>query len=114
MADQAEAPRSSATTWSFGPPGREIGVRVALGAKPARIILAMFARPLRHVGLGIVAGAGLTAWIVLSSSGGGVSLRGTALVAAYAAFMTAVCLLACIAPTRRALGIQPTEALKEV
>jgi ABC-type lipoprotein release transport system permease subunit len=32
--------------------------------------------------------------------------------AAYAAFMMAVCLLACIVPTRRALAVQPTEALR--
>jgi putative ABC transport system permease protein len=35
-----------------------------------------------------------------------------ALIAAYAVLMTAVCMLACIVPTRRALRVQPTEALR--
>jgi len=30
----------------------------------------------------------------------------------YAVFMLGVCLLACVVPTRRALGVQPTEALR--
>jgi ABC-type lipoprotein release transport system permease subunit len=36
---------------------------------------------------------------------------GFALVAV-AAFMLSVCLLACVVPTRRALRVQPTEALR--
>ena len=36
-----------------------------------------------------------------------------ALLLVYAAFMLGVCLLACVVPTRRALGIQPTEALRD-
>jgi ABC-type lipoprotein release transport system permease subunit len=35
-----------------------------------------------------------------------------ALVVGYALFMMAVCLLACVVPTLRALRIQPTEALR--
>jgi ABC-type lipoprotein release transport system permease subunit len=38
--------------------------------------------------------------------------RGAALVAAYAALMMGVCMLACIVPTRRALRVQPTEAMR--
>jgi putative ABC transport system permease protein len=33
-------------------------------------------------------------------------------LAAYAAVMLGVCLLACVVPTRRALGVQPSEALR--
>jgi ABC-type lipoprotein release transport system permease subunit len=33
------------------------------------------------------------------------------LLAAHALVMTAVCMLACVVPARRALRIQPTEAL---
>ena len=35
------------------------------------------------------------------------------LLVVYAAFMLGVCLLACVVPTRRALRIQPTEALRD-
>jgi putative ABC transport system permease protein len=35
-----------------------------------------------------------------------------ALLVAYAVLMLGVCLLACVVPTRRALGIEPTEALR--
>jgi putative ABC transport system permease protein len=33
-------------------------------------------------------------------------------VVLYGVFMLAVCLLACIVPTRRALSVQPTDALR--
>jgi ABC-type lipoprotein release transport system permease subunit len=31
----------------------------------------------------------------------------------YTVVMTAVCMLACVVPTRRALAVQPTEALRD-
>ena len=34
------------------------------------------------------------------------------LVTAYAVLMMGVCMLACIVPTRRALRVEPTEALR--
>ena len=43
---------------------------------------------------------------------GPLSPRGIALLVAYATFMLGVCLLACVVPTRRALRIEPTEALR--
>jgi ABC-type lipoprotein release transport system permease subunit len=42
----------------------------------------------------------------------GPSWREIAILLGYAGVMLAVCLLACIVPTRRALGVQPTEALR--
>ncbi|HEY0969564.1 MAG TPA: ABC transporter permease [Gemmatimonadales bacterium] len=86
---------------------REIGIRVALGASRRRVVAAVFARPLAQVGLGVVAGGVLTAMF-------GDSVRPTALMGAlgYSVLMLGVCLLACIVPTRRALQVQPTEALR--
>ncbi|HYH80559.1 MAG TPA: ABC transporter permease [Longimicrobium sp.] len=91
---------------------REIGIRVALGADARRVILAVFARPLTQIGLGIAAGGVLVGAGLLLESRGAVSPKGAALFVAYAALMLGVCLLACIVPTRRALGIEPTEALR--
>jgi len=86
---------------------REIGIRVALGASRRRVAAAVLARPLAQVGLGIVAGGVLTAIV------GGQATPG-ALVGAlvYTVLMLGVCLLACVVPTRRALQVQPTEALR--
>jgi len=89
---------------------REIGIRVALGASRRRVVAAVFARPLAQVGLGAVAGGVLTVLL-----GGGVEQATPgALVGAlvYTVLMLGVCLLACIVPTRRALQVQPTEALR--
>ena len=97
---------------------REIGVRVALGASRRRVVIAIFRRQLTQVGLGVLAGGALIAAAALVPSpdagplGGGLSLRQAALLVAYAAFMLGVCMLACIVPTRRALGVEPTEALR--
>jgi putative ABC transport system permease protein len=86
---------------------REIGIRVALGASRRRVVVAVFTRPLAQVGLGIVAGAVLTAMV---------NGRATpaALVGAlvYAVLMLGVCLLACVVPTRRALRVEPTVAMR--
>jgi len=91
---------------------REIGIRVALGARPRGIVTAIFRQPLSQVGLGVVAGTGLVLALVEVASSSGLSLGGAALVAGYAAFMMGVCLLACIVPIVRALRIEPTEALR--
>ena len=43
---------------------------------------------------------------------GDLSLEQFAIVVAYAIFMLGVCLLACVVPTRRALSVEPTVALR--
>jgi predicted permease len=96
---------------------REIGVRVAVGASRLRVVAAIFRRPLMQVGLGIFAGA------VLIAAAGGVktempglsgelSPQQLAMIGAYAILMLGVCLLACVVPTRRALSVEPTVALR--
>ena len=91
---------------------REIGVRVALGASRLRVIAAIFRRPLIQVVIGVVAGGALIAagWFTLSEEG--LSLGQSGAILAYATLMFAVCLLACIVPTHRALRVEPTEALR--
>ena len=91
---------------------REIGIRVALGADARRIVRAIFSRALAQVAIGVAVGGALTAALALLISGGRVSLGGAAWVAGHMAVMVAVCLLACVEPTRRALRVHPTEALR--
>jgi putative ABC transport system permease protein len=89
---------------------REIGIRVALGASRRRVVAAVFARPLAQVGVGVVAGGVVTAIVNDGVEHPTASVLAGALL--YAVLMLGVCLLACIVPTRRALRVQPTEALR--
>ena len=100
---------------------REIGVRVALGASRRLIVTQVFRKPLRQVMLGVGAGSvlvGVGAWLLSNSEqfrgspAAAFTLGDGALLMVYAVFMFGVCLLACIVPTMRALGVQPTEALR--
>jgi len=107
---------------------REIGIRVAMGAVPRQIIPVILRRPLRQVAFGILAGGVLVWWMSnggvkpelvldhavegLDTLRGGVWIRTALLTAGYSVLMMGVCLLACIVPTRRALRVEPTEALR--
>lgn len=89
---------------------REIGIRIALGADARRIVVSTLSSALRQVGGGVAVGGllvGALTWTIA-----GLAARETGLVVAYTLLMLAVCLLASIVPTRRALRVQPTEALR--
>jgi predicted permease len=92
---------------------REIGVRVALGGRPRHIVSAVFAQPLRQLGIGLVAGVVLVAWLTGMMKSGLPSGGQILMLGVYAATMTTVCLIACVVPTRRALAVEPTEALRD-
>ncbi|HEX2191528.1 MAG TPA: ABC transporter permease [Longimicrobiaceae bacterium] len=87
---------------------REIGIRVALGADRRRIVAAVFSRSFRQVALGV--GVGVLLLVVLT--GGIHSMKMVGLLAASVAVMLGATAVACIVPTRRVLGIQPTEAMR--
>ncbi|HEX6938709.1 MAG TPA: ABC transporter permease [Longimicrobiales bacterium] len=93
---------------------REIGVRVALGGDARRVLLALFRRPMLQVGLGVGVGtlAILVLHIITSDPGREPLARQIAQIGAYATVMMGVCMLACIVPARRALRIEPMEALR--
>jgi len=91
---------------------REIGVRVALGASPGRVVAAIFRRPLTQVSLGVAAGGFLIGTAAFVMTDAGLSLRQLALLGVHVVLMLGVCLLACVVPTQRALAVQPTEALR--
>ena len=85
---------------------REIGIRGALGAAPGRIVRGIFSRAFFQIGAGILAGS------AIASLGGLGSSREVLLLLAADAIMLAVGLAACAVPVRRALSINPTEALR--
>jgi putative ABC transport system permease protein len=96
---------------------REIGVRVALGADRRRVISAIFRRPLIQVTVGVLAGSALLAFAgtletELPGLTGSMTLTQWLLLGVYGLVMLGVCLLACIVPTRRALSVEPTVALR--
>jgi ABC-type antimicrobial peptide transport system permease subunit len=92
---------------------REIGIRLALGGDARRVLVAILARPIAHVGVGILAGGCITGALSYGVMRGSLGLTGSALIVGYAALMMAVCMLACVLPMRRALRVQPTEALRQ-
>ena len=91
---------------------REIGIRIALGAHPRHVLRSVFARAGRQLGGGIIAGNSLILLLAWRAD----SLTADLLVSSVitSVIMAAVGVLACAAPARRALRIQPTEALRQV
>lgn len=85
---------------------REIGIRVALGARPGRIVAGIFSRAFLQISAGVLAGSGLAALMGLGS------MRQVLLLLAADGIMLIVGLAACAVPVRRALRIDPTEALR--
>ena len=85
---------------------REIGIRAALGAGHGKIVAGIFSRAFLQIGAGVVVGSGLAAMIGLGSTREVLLLIGADLV------MLLVGLTACAVPVRRALRIDPTEALR--
>jgi predicted permease len=90
---------------------REIGIRIALGANPRRVLRSVFTRAGRQLGGGIIAGNSLILLLAWRAD----SLTAGLLVSSMitSVIMAAVGVLACAAPARRALRVQPTEALRQ-
>ncbi|HUQ89308.1 MAG TPA: ABC transporter permease [Vicinamibacterales bacterium] len=94
----------------------EIGIRVALGANPRRIVIDTFARAFMQVTIGLVLGS-IPAALIVSALGpevGGSAATEVAIGIGIASTMlvAVVTAIACVFPARRALTIQPTDALK--
>jgi putative ABC transport system permease protein len=91
---------------------REIGIRVALGATHRHVLRSVFARAGRQLGGGIIAGNSIILFFAWRSDSLSADLFVMSIVTSV--IMAAVGVLACAAPARRALRIQPTEALRQV
>jgi putative ABC transport system permease protein len=91
---------------------REIGIRIALGANSRRVLRTVFASAARQLGGGIIAGNSIILLIAWHAD----SLTADLLVMSVitSVIMAAVGVLACAAPARRALRVQPTVALRQV
>lgn len=93
---------------------REIGIRVALGAAPRQVLQAVLRREVAHLAAGALAGvAGVAGMMqLLRQIPFDLAPSGPWLTIAFVASMMAAGLAACAIPARRALRIQPIEALR--
>ena len=100
------------TAFSVARRTREIGVRVALGARPRHVLTTVFKRPLIQVAMGIGVGA-ILGFGLANDDLSKMHLDVLGKTAVFALSTILCCALACIVPMRRALRIQPTEALRD-
>ena len=91
---------------------REIAIRLALGAHRRHVLGRVFARASRQLGAGIIVGNSLI--VLLAWRADSLTPDLLASSAITSVIMAAVGVLACAAPARRALRIQPTEALRQI
>ena len=91
---------------------KEIGTRVALGADRRQIVAAVVRRPLGQIGIGILAGVTLVVFLFVGAFEAAPTPLQAGLIGAYALAMLAVCLSACVVPTRWALQLQPSQVLR--
>jgi hypothetical protein len=94
---------------------REIGVRVALGARPADILRLITAPGMRFVAAGIAMGlfATIAAARFVDQFLFGVSGTDGVILIAVAALLAAVTLLACLIPAIRSARVEPASALRD-
>jgi len=92
----------------------EIGVRMALGARPAALIRLVFADAIRPVTVGVVGGLGIAAWLVrfVEASLYHVSPYDPLTLLVVATVFAAVAAAAVYGPVRRAIRIDPIVALR--
>jgi putative ABC transport system permease protein len=93
---------------------QEIGVRAALGATRGDLVRLVLFRGVRFTGAGIVVGVvgALLAGRLVASQLFGVTSSDPSTLGAVAAVLVCVALVACAVPARRAMRIDPLEALR--
>jgi len=92
---------------------RELGIRTALGASRGQLLASIFSVAARRLGIGLAIGS--AGALLLDRVAGGDVLKGDVvpLLAFVVALMLLSGLLATLGPARRALRIEPMEALRE-
>jgi len=102
-------------TYSVSQRKREIGIRMALGATPRRVLKLIVSEGMRValLGLGIGLAGGIALGRTVESLVYGVGVRDPKIYFVVAAILTAVALAACFIPARRAAVVDPLVALRE-
>jgi predicted permease len=101
-------------SYAVGQRTREIGIRMALGARRGDVLGMIISQGARMLLLGVAAGllAAFTLSHLISGLLFGVSPTDPLTFVAVAALLVAVALLACFIPARRAASVDPTLALR--
>jgi putative ABC transport system permease protein len=101
-------------TYSVTQRTREIGIRMALGATPRRVLELIVSEGMRVVLLGLVIGlaGGLALGRTVESLVYGVGVRDPKIYVVVAVVLTVVALAACFIPARRAAVVDPMVALR--
>ncbi|HLK19803.1 MAG TPA: FtsX-like permease family protein, partial [Bryobacteraceae bacterium] len=94
---------------------REIGIRMAIGADPGSVARLVLRQGMRLTGIGAAIGLALSLLVsqLLGSMLVGVSARDPEVYVAVPLLLTAIALLACYVPARRAARIDPLLALRQ-
>lgn len=94
---------------------REIGVRMALGARPLDVTRMLLGRGLRLSGIGLALGAAMAAGlgVLLRTLLVGVTPLAPAVYAGTATTLVVVALAACLIPAQRAARVDPVVALRD-
>ncbi|HET9270621.1 MAG TPA: ABC transporter permease, partial [Vicinamibacterales bacterium] len=94
----------------------EVGLRLALGARPSQILSLVFGQAMVLAGAGIAAGVALAAagTPLVASQLFGVSVADPITYAGVAAILAGVAAVAAIVPARRALRVDPASTLRGV
>jgi ABC-type antimicrobial peptide transport system permease subunit len=90
---------------------KEIGIRTALGARPARLVASILSRAAWQLGTGALIGAILGGMLLVSTGMAG--RRAAIFLGVVVMLMVTAGLAAAMGPARRGLRIQPMDALRE-
>ncbi len=104
----------AAVSYSVGERTHEMGLRLALGARPANLVRLVLREGLQLVTIGIALGVGAALVLTrfLESLLFGVDARDTTTFIVAPAILFAAALLGCLAPARRAMRVDPAVALR--
>lgn len=103
-------------SFTVGERTREIGIRTALGAQRNSVVFTVARRALAQLGVGTLVGIAIAGWILSEFASSGRIPTSSPFLLAFVlgtSVMLLIGVLACTAPTLRALRITPTEALRE-